>query len=327
MRQSALVSAGALVWMCLGAPLWGQSFTASLQGTVADSSGAVVPEARLTLTNETTNVKQTARSNERGEYLFPRVPPGTYQLTAELEGFKSFVRSGLPLEVQQQALVNIVLTPGELTSRIEVSGEAPRLDAIDATLGRVVDNRAVANMPLGNRNAMALAGLTAGIVRAGAELTTNFVSNGGRNAQSDVILDGVTVTVHEQTGGVTDQKFQPSVEAVQEFRVQTNSFSAEFGFTGGTVVNMITRSGTNELHGTVFEFLRNSALNANTFFANRAGSKLVPWRRNQFGGAAGGPVYLPGVYDGRNRTFFFAHVEASRRSGFEETTLTLPTVG
>jgi hypothetical protein len=134
----------------------------------------------------------------------------------------------------------------------------------------------------------------------------NFASNGTRNSQAGVLIDGTTVTVQEQNGGVTDTKFRPSVEAVQEMKVMTNSFSAEYGNTGGTVVTMVTRSGTNELHGSAFEFLRNSALHANNFFANRSGRELVPFRRNQFGGAIGGPVYIPKLYNGRDRTFFFS---------------------
>ncbi len=320
----SVVLAVVLIWIGWTAPLCAQSFTASLQGTVTDSSGAIVPQTQLTLANEETNIKHATQSNERGVYLFARVPPGVYRLTAELPGFRTFVSAGMRLQVQQQAVVDVVLTPGDLTSMVEVTGEAPRLDVVSPTLGRVVDNTSILNMPLNTRNASFLTRLTPGIIQQSTDYTTNFVSNGVRAASSDVLIDGVTTSVHEQGGGATDQKYQPSVEVVQEFKVQTNSFSAEYGFTGGTVVNMITRSGTNGLHGTAFEFLRNSMLNANTFFSNRAGSQLVKWRRNQFGGAVGGPVVLPKLYDGRNRTFFYVHMESARQTGFEETTLTVP---
>ncbi|MGH9628839.1 MAG: carboxypeptidase regulatory-like domain-containing protein, partial [Bryobacteraceae bacterium] len=305
--------------------LTAQSFTASLQGVVQDTSGAMIPNAQVTLENEATNVRQTTTTNENGRYVLASLSPGSYRLSVETPGFQTSVRTGMVLQVQQQATVDIVMTPGEVNTSITISGEAPRLDATTATLGRVVENASVLSMPLGSRNTLDLAILTPGVSGSTGFTGTNFVSNGTRNSQSDVLIDGTTVAVQEQNGGVTDAKFRPSVEVVQEMKVMTNSFSAEYGNTGGTVVTMVTRSGTNQLHGSAFEFLRNSALNSNNFFANRSGREIVPFRRNQFGGALGGPVYIPRLYDGRDRTFFFFHYEATRQSSQHTALSTVPT--
>ncbi len=306
--------------------LQAQSFTASLQGTVTDSTGAIVPNARITLTNEGTNVKQDRQTNDRGGYLFTPLPPGVYKLVVEMAGFQAFVRSGMQLQVQQQATVDVALSVGDVTTSVVVAGETPRLDAVNATLGRVVENVSVLNMPLSTRNVLDLAVIAPGVVGSPGGTGTNFLSNGVRNSQSDVLIDGVTAAVHEQGGGATDVKFRPTVEAVQEFKVQTNSFNAEYGFTGGAVVNVVTRSGSNGLHGSLFEFLRNSSLNSNNFFSNRAGRSIVPFRRNQFGGAAGGPVWIPRLYNGRDKTFFFFHHEGTKQASQVTTTQTLPTL-
>ncbi len=315
----------ALLLFISGLPAFSQSFTATLQGIVTDSTGAVLPGAKAVVENEATNVRQETVTNENGRYFFGTLPPGVYRLSVETAGFSRFVRSGMTLQVQQQATADVTLSPGDITTSVEVSGEAPRLDSVSATLGRVVENSSVLAMPLGTRNTLDLATLTPGVSGSTGFTGTNFASNGSRNSQSDVLIDGVTVTVQEQNGGVTDAKFRPSVEAVQEMKVMTNSFSAEYGNTGGTVVTMVTRSGTNQFHGSAFEFLRNSALNANNFFANRSGRELVPFRRNQFGGAIGGPVLIPKVYNGKDRTFFFFHYEATRQSSQVTVLDTVPT--
>jgi len=321
---SAVMTLLLFVW--LAPPLLAQSFMASLEGTVTDASAALVPGAHVVLTNEATGVVQTQQSNERGRYFFAAISPGVYELKVEVAGFRTFVRSQMQLQVQQQATVDVRLQPGDVTTRVEVTGEAPRLDTANATLGRVIDNVSVLNMPLGSRDTLELAMLTPGVIGSTGPTGSNFVSSGARNSQSDVLVDGITAAVAEVGGGNTDVRYRPSVETVREFKVQTNSFSAEYGFTGGTVVNMVLRSGTNRLHGSLFEFHRNSALNANDFFSNRAGRTLVPFRRNQFGGVAGGPVYIPRVYDGRNRTFFFFQYEATKQTSQVTSTQTVPTL-
>jgi hypothetical protein len=312
--------------LALARAVLAQSFTASLQGTVADTSGAVIPGATVTLLNEATDTHQAAKTNSTGRYLFVSVPSGTYRFTVEAAGFKSWVRGGVELQVQQAASVDVVLIPGDVSTTVVVTGEAPRLDTADATLGRVVDNVSIRDMPLGNRNAMDLVMLAAGVAGSGGSTGTNFVVNGSRNSQSDVLMDGTTLTVTEQNGGITDLKFRPSVDVVREFKVQTNTFSAEYGSTGGGVVNVVSMSGTNQFHGSLSEYLRNSALNANGFFSNRVGTPMVPFRRNQHGGTMGGPAVIPHVLNGRNRTFFFFNYEGTRQSSQATTLDSVPTM-
>jgi hypothetical protein len=317
----------AVYFVLAPSPSPAQTFTATLQGTVTDSTGSVVPSARVSLVNEATNVKQQEKlTDSRGAYLFTLLPPGSYRMTVEMTGFQTSVRTGLVLQVQQQAELDVVMRVGDISTSVAVEGEAPRLDAVSSTLGRVVENRSLQSMPLTSRSILDLANLTPGVVGAPAGTGSNFVSNGVRNSTTDMLVDGTTVAVHEQGGGATDLKFRPTVELVQEFKVQTNSLSAEYGFTGGTVISAVTKSGTNQLHGSAFDYLRNSALNANSFFSNRAGRSIVPSRQNQFGASLGGPIYLPKIYDGRNKTFFFFHHEGTKVSSQTTSTQTLPTV-
>jgi carboxypeptidase family protein len=327
-RNGAFLSAAVVLVLCFGLALQvqGQTFTASLLGTVTDPTGSVVPGARISLLNEATNVKQQEKvTDARGAYLFTLLPPGSYRMTVEMTGFQTSVRTGLILQVQQQAEVNVTLSVGDVSTSVAVEGETPRLDTVSATLGRVVENRSLQSMPLTSRSILDLANLTPGVVGSPAGTGSNFVSNGVRNSTTDMLVDGTTVALHEQGGGATDIKFRPTVELVQEFKVQTNSLSAEYGFTGGTVISAVTKSGTNQLHGSAFDYLRNSALNANDFFSNRAGRTIVPSRQNQFGGSIGGPVYLPRIYDGRNKTFFFFHHEGTKTANQTTSTQTLPT--
>ena len=222
----------------------------------------------------------------------------------------------MQLQVQQQVTVDGQLEVGAVETAVSVVDEVPRLQTVDATLGRVINNKEINDLPLPSRDVLQLVFLTPGVVgiqqdtgALGGSLGytgTNFSSNGTRNSTSDVLVDGVSQTTVEQNGGITHVMYKPSTEAIQEFKVQTNSFSAEFGNTGGTVVNMVTKSGTNQLKGSLFEFHRNSVLNAKDWFSNRAGRPKIPGRANEFGGSLGGPVVLPRVYDGRNRTFFFS---------------------
>ncbi|MGH9697804.1 MAG: carboxypeptidase regulatory-like domain-containing protein, partial [Bryobacteraceae bacterium] len=167
--------------------------------------------------------------------------------------------------------------------------------------------------------------MTPSNLNPGGQSNTNFTANGTRNSTADVLLDGISVANIEQNSGITNLEYQPSVDSVQEFKVQTNFFSAEFGNTGGSVVNMITKSGTNDLHGDVYEFHRNSALNANNWFSNRAGRAIPDFTRNVFGGTVGGPVRIPHIYNGKDKTFFFYDYEGTRQSSASTRTMTVPT--
>ena len=302
-RSPRLIRWGA--GLLLAAVLWAQSYTASVRGLVTDASGAAIPGARIVIQDVNRNTEFVTVSDAVGRYVVTNLPPSSYMLTAEAAGFKRSVIGPFTLQVQQPATVNVRMELGEVTTTVEVGATAPLLNTTIANLGQVVENKYILQMPLLGRSPMALTYMAPGIVGSGGrkgESNTNFVANGARNSTSDVMLDGVSVTNVEQNSGVTQLKYTPSVDAVQEFKVQTNFFSAEFGNTGGAVINMVTKSGTNEFHGAVYHFYRNASLNANNFFSNRAGQDLPPFRRHLFGGVIGGPIK-------KDRLFFFSTFE------------------
>ena len=307
-----------------------QSFTATVRGVVADASHAAIPSAKVTLTEAGRNLDHTATSDSSGRYLVSALPPGMYTLTAEAQGFEKFVQKEFELQVQQEATINIDLKVSGVATSVEVSSSAPLINATSADLGTVIENRYIQSLPLAGRQPLSLVSLAAGITpvntSAGGQSTTNFVANGVRNSTSDVLLDGMSLTNVEQNSGITNLEYQPSVDVVQEFKVQTNFFSAEFGNTGGAVVNMVTKSGTNQFHGVGYEFARNAALNANSWFANRAGRSIPDFQRNVFGGTVGGPVILPKVFNGRNKTFFFYDFEGTNQSTAATQLSTIPTL-
>jgi len=302
--------------------LWAQTYTAAIRGAVSDPTGAAVPRATVTVTDADRNVAHRTVTDEAGRYVVTALPPGNYTLTVEAPGFRKYVRGPFVLTVQQQATLDVQLEVGEVTATVEVQAEAPLLNTTIASLGQVIENKYIISLPNIARNPMVYVYLTPGVVGSGGrrgDNNTNFVANGARNSTSDVLLDGVTVVTVEQNSGVTDLKFVPSVDAVQEFKMQTNFFPAEYGQTGGAVVNMVTRSGTNELHGTAYYFLRHSDLNANSWFANRAGRERPYYRRDQVGGVLGGPVI-------KNKTFFFTTYEHTRARSPLSYTATFPTL-
>lgn len=300
----------------------GQSFTASVRGTVADASGAAVPGAKVVITESDRNIPHHTVTDEAGRYFITALPPGTYSFSVEASGFKKYVQSDFPLAVQQQATIDVQLQVGDVSTAVEVTGQAPLLNTTIASLGQVVENKYILSLPNLGRDSLALAYLTPGVVGSAGrrgDTSTNFVANGSRNSTSDVLVDGATVTTVEQNSGITDLKYKPSVDAVQEFKMQTNFFPAEYGQTGGAVINMITKSGTNEFHGTGYYFFRHSDLNANGWFQNRAGSARPYYRRDQLGGVLGGPVK-------KNKTFFFANYEYTKSKSPLGYTATFPTM-
>lgn len=301
--------------------LGAQSFTASIRGVVTDGSGAAVPGAKVTLTEADRSISHTVATDEAGRYSATALPPGPYLLTVEASGFKKHSQGRFELLVQQQATLNVSLQVGDLTTTVNVEGSAPLLNTTIASLGQVIDNKYMISLPNIGRNSLSLAYLTPGVVGSAGrrgDNSTNFVANGARNSTSDVMVDGVTVTTVEQNSGITDLKYSPSVDAVQEFKMQTNFFPAEYGQTGGAVVNMVTKSGTNSFHGTGFYFLRHADLNANSWFANRAGNARPAFRRDQYGGVFGGPIK-------KNKTFFFATFEHTKQKSPTSQTATFPT--
>ncbi|MBX5496923.1 MAG: TonB-dependent receptor, partial [Bryobacteraceae bacterium] len=298
----------------MAATAFGQ--TASVTGRVTDASGAVVPGVKIEARNDATGVASSTESNDSGYYNLPQLLPGTYTITAEKSGFNTLRQTGLTLAVNQVARVDLTLQVGSVSESVEVAAEAVLLESESSTLGQLVQGAQVSNLPLLGRNPYALAGLVPGVrISAGAndlpvdQISTASASiNGARGNQNEYLLDGAPNTAPAQNQPVVFA----NVDSVQEFKVETNAFSAEYGRAAGGVFNVVTKSGTNDLHFTLYEFLRNDKLNANDFFANRGNKPKAPFRFNQFGGTVGGPVVLPNLYDGRNRTFFFASTELVR---------------
>ena len=298
--------------LCLG-----QRTTAQLTGTITDATGAVVPHAQLTATHESTGLQRDSVSNELGYYTIPLLPPGTYRIAVKVPGFRPITRSGVVLEVDQVARVDFALEVGTLAEAVEVTANASRVDTQTATLKEVVDQHRIRELPLNGRDATQLVLLLPGVygtddtsgLRQGGSARSivqpGISSNGARSNMVNYTLDGAFHNDTYTNAGMA----MPNPDALQEFSVQTNSFSAEFGRSAGAIVNAVTRSGTNEIHGTLFEFHRNEAVNARNFFAS--GSDGL--KRHQFGGTLGGPVYLPRIYDGRNRTFFFFSQQETRQ--------------
>lgn len=317
-----------LLSLLASASLFAQSFTASVRGIVTDTSKAAIPAAKITLTEADRGVTYSTVGDGEGRYALPSIPPGRYTLRAEAAGFRPYAQPVFTLEVQQSATIDVELNVGDVATSVNVEATAPLINTTIATLGQVVDNRFLVTSPIASRNPLSLTSLVPGIVPVtpGGVTSTNFIANGTRNSSADVLLDGSNVAGIEQNGGVTDVKYTPSVDVVEEFKVQTNFFSAEFGNTGGSIINIISKSGTNQLHGTIYEFAQNNVLNANSWFSNRAGQSLPDSKRNFFGGTMGGPLYVPKLYNGRNRTFFFVDFDGNKNETATTTTGTVPTL-
>lgn len=276
-----------------------------------------------------TNVGRTTYSNDLGYYSFPLLPPATYRVEAEMRGFKRLIRENVKLDVALGLTVDLVMEVGVLTESVTVTAEAPPLELGTSSLGHVIEYERIANLPTNGRNSYGFATLVPG-VRASAGFTQVayggynevFVSiNGSRPNQSFFTLDGGTNTSPTFNGPV----YFPSVDEVQEYKVQTNNLSAEFSYTGGGVVNLITKSGTNQFHGSLYEFVRSDKLTAGDFFANRGGLAKNELRFNQFGGSIGGPVIIPKLYNGKDRTFFFGSDEVLRWVAGSIASGTMPT--
>jgi hypothetical protein len=286
-----------------------QQGTGGIFGTVTDPSGAPIVGAPVLVTNVATNVATKGATDDHGDYIFPRLPVGEYTVNAEQRGFKAILRKGVVLEVDQRAEVNLQLSLGDVKDTVEVTGDAPLVDTSNATVGEVIENRRIAELPLNGRNALSLMYLspdvkaqagTSGFGDRGTALS-NVSINGGPSSINSFLLDGGT----NNQAFLQDLNVNPTVDAIEEFKVQSGAMSAEFGFTLGGVVNMVTKSGTNTVHGSVYEFVRNNDFDARNTFA----TGITPYRYNQFGGAVGGPIFVPKVYDGRNKTFFFFNIE------------------
>jgi hypothetical protein len=301
-------------------PARAQQFSGTLRGTVQDSTGGVVPKAEVAVVATGTNDRHTAVTDANGSYQVPQLKPGFYRIIVKKDGFKTATLDDVKLDVQQIRAVDVTLEVGQASEEVTVLGAGSAIETTSSTVSQTIENKRLVDLPLNGRNPFSLATLVPGV--APAPGSSPFIS-GGRNATSEVTIDGVSNVNAENNVSILDLNYTPSVDAVQEFSVQTNSVSAEFGRLGGGVINLVTKSGSNAFRETVFEFLRNSKLDATNFFTNRAGQKKGSFKRNQFGGNVGGPVTLPG-YDGKDRTFFFVNYEGLRQRAGSVSTFTVP---
>src|SRR5215470_4143296 len=305
-------------------PAIGQSTGGRILGKVTDSTGAVVSAVKVTLVGEATGVSRDTTSNESGDYTFVEVPPGNYRVEYELQGFKKNVNRNVTLEVNQVLTLNATLQPGGAQEVVEVTSEAPLVDTTSTQLGAAVDDRTVSELPLNARDTYQFLQLQPGVMSTvgtgnsivyGSDKSGSVSVNGGRGRANNFSVNG---------GDANDQfvnlpTVQPSPDSIAEFRVLTNTFDAEYGRNSGSVVNVVTKSGTNQFHGNVYEFFRNKVLNSNAYCFSADGCPKAQFNQNQFGGTFGGPIK-------KDHTFFFASYEGRRiRQGVLSPAVIVPT--
>jgi hypothetical protein len=307
-----------------------QTASTQILGLVTDSSGAVLPNAAITAKRVETGDVRTTTSNETGNYIFPLVDSGAYEVSAAAAGFKTELRRNIPLELNQKARVDFQMQVGQQAETIEVSSALPLLKTEDATLGSVVDSKRIVELPLNGRNFAQAATLMPGVVYGSARMgidgnqtigtrampgqMVGLSANGQRDANQNITLDGVTAT----DGFKSSMLFVPSIEAIEEFKIQSAVYSAEYGMNSGAQANVAIKSGTNRFHGAAFEFLRNNAMDARGFFL-APGQEKNKLRRNQFGGVLGGPIR-------KDKTFFLVNYEGRRERRGTPSRTTVPTV-
>ncbi|HYY97526.1 MAG TPA: carboxypeptidase regulatory-like domain-containing protein, partial [Pyrinomonadaceae bacterium] len=335
-----------LLLLCLGmsAAVHAQvSTVGSVSGTVRDPQGNAIPKAEVTITEEATGLSRNATADDSGIYTFPALPPGRYTITAAPQGFKKTVNSGVDLHVGDKLVLDINLEVGNVSEVVTVTGEAQQVETRSGDVSSLVSSTQVRELPLNGRNYAQLALMVPGVspvTQSGAggafktggtglDSGVDMSVNGNGSNQNMWTVDGVN---NMDVGSNRTLLVFPSIDSIQEFRVERNSFSAEYGQAQGAVVNLVTKGGGNEFHGGIFEFFRNDALNANDFFLNKNGQKKGPLRYNNFGGNLSGPIYLPrfgeggpSVWSGKNRAFFFWSEEWRRERRGQVLTGHVPT--
>jgi Carboxypeptidase regulatory-like domain/TonB dependent receptor-like, beta-barrel len=321
------------LFVCICGEAFAQN--AIVSGRVIDTSGSVIPKVAVELINRATQVKSPTLTNAEGIFVFPSVPPGTYEVSARISGFTSSRIESVTLEVGQSKTLNLTLAPGDVKQSVTVTDQAPLITTDRADRGTVVENQFVTSIPLLTRNPLLLVTMTAGAIGTAtpggglvagdntvSENQTNYFRiNGGRNRSNEILIDGAadTGTYNNQASAI------PQIDAVQEFKINTNPYDAELGHTGGGIISYTIKSGTNEFHGSLHEFLQNAVLNANGFNANKASTPRRQLQKNQFGFALGAPLSVPKLYSGKNRTFYFFAYEGLRQHSFSSFTGTVPT--
>lgn len=327
--RSALAAVGAIV--CLMGTAFAQDSRGTIRGRVTDSSDAIVPGATVSAVNVTTGVRVAAQTNEEGMYSIPFLPSGTYSIQADLDGFNSWVRNGVQVRVSEITELNITMTPGAVTERIEVKAGTPLLDTASASLGQVVDARRIQELPIVAGNALELTLLAPGVIEPSkftwkpAWNFRNIASDGNPSYTTEYQIDGVSNTFAEGNTGRNRYAFAPPAAAISEFKMQTTPYDASIGHTMSSLVNVSTASGTNTLKGEMHWFSKTSALDAANFFNNKNNTPKPEYDDNRYGASAGGPIVIPGIYDGRNKTFFHYVWEANKWAVPQTFTGTVPT--
>src|SRR5579864_1245862 len=302
------------VSLTMSSPAYAQVAGATLTGTVKDSSGAFIPSAQIVITDVATGVSRTVSADGAGLYAAPNLLPATYEIRVSATGFSTEVQKGVTLTVGAQQVLDFTMRVGQMSQMVEVTTEAPTVELTSSELGATVNSTTVRELPLNGRSWTDLANLQPGVVAATShpkvDVNRGFGSqlsiSGARPQQNNYRLDGVSINDYSNGGPGSVLGQNLGVEAIQEFSVLTSNYSAEYGKTSGGVVNAISRSGTNQFHGSAYEFLRNSALDTRNFFEDPTQPK-AQFRRNQFGGTFGGPIV-------KDRTFFFVDYEGNRQS-------------
>ena len=293
--------------------VWGQEFRGSISGRVLDATGALVPGVTIMVTNEETNVSVQAISNEEGNYTVPYLLPARYTVSTDIPGFKKSVRKGIVVQVRDKLMIDFKIEVGEVTETVTVAADTPLLRVGDANLGQVVDRHFLEKLPLAGLSPLSMADMSPGVIGSSGGVTSNSQNDiaigggGGEDRGNEVTVDGIPNVAPRQRGlAVTI----PMGDAVEEFRVQTTMFDASNGRSNGGVLAVSTRAGTNQFHGTAYGYVRNRALDANSWTNNSLGLDKPPIHYNVWGGTVGGPVHLP-FYDGTDRTFFFFGFETT----------------
>jgi hypothetical protein len=299
------------VLLLLAIPVAAQLPTGTILGTVKDSSGASIPGATVTLRNTDTNLTKTAMTEQDGSYRFPELPVGHYEIRVEAAGFRTETRTGLNLEVTQTGVINFALQVGATTQQVTVSSEIPMVDTQDSTLGGSVNEQQMAELPLNGRNYLSLTLYQPGVNQdrnqGASRGSISFSVNGATPRSNNFTLDGAILQNgfgRNPVAGTSGNAL--GLDGIKEFKMVTGTYQAEYGLAMGSEIVEVSKGGTNQFHGDAFEYLRNSALDANDFFANRAGIPVAPFQKNQFGGAFGGPIK-------KNKTFFYAVYEGIRQ--------------
>src|SRR5208283_2260500 len=310
-RYLALFLAACVLPLCLHA----QDATGKIAGIITDPSGGVIPQAKVTATNVETKVAKTAVTDASGFYQIQPLPIGTYSVSVEAPGFSKMSSAPSHLEINQTMRVDLKLEIGSVSDVVTVDSQSSIIETQNATLSGTVTGEAIAELPLNGRNTLDLLATLPGVTRTNPDsgAAGEYSIGGGRTDSVTYLLDGGLNNNLLSNGVVAN----PNPDAISEFRVLESNYSAEYGRNAGGIVSVVTKSGTNQLHGSAYDFLRNNDLNANSFFNNQQDLPRAVLKRNQFGGTIGGPIYIPKVFDGRNKLFFIFSYQGQRQSALD----------